>query len=146
MCEVYPIRSPRRLCLKALAVLALTAITPAVGQTWTSIGPTQTTAFGGATGRVSALACSPSDPNLYFAAGADGGVWRSRDGGATWEPRTDFMPTTAMGALLIDPAEPRIIYAGTGEANFANHSRPGLGIYKSMDEGETWRQDRKSVV
>lgn len=139
MCEVYPIRSPRRLCLKALAVLPLTAITPAVGQTWTSIGPTQTTAFGGATGRVSALACSPSDPNLYFAAGADGGVWRSRDGGATWEPRTDFMPTTAMGALLIDPAEPRIIYAGTGEANFANHSRPGLGIYKSTDEGETWR-------
>lgn len=90
------------------------------------------------TGRISALAVSRSDPNLYYAAGADGGVWRSRNGGESWIPLTDNLPTTAMGALALDPKDERIIYAGSGEANFANHSRFGLGIYKSTDGGDTW--------
>lgn len=124
--------------VRAAAVYLCLLAACAAAQTWTTIGPSQTTAFGGATGRVSALACSPTDPNLYFVAGADGGVWRSRDAGASWTPLTDFMPTTAMGALLIDPADPATIYAGTGEANFANHSRPGVGIYKSTNGGDSW--------
>lgn len=90
------------------------------------------------TGRISALACSPTDPDRYFAAGADGGVWRSLDGGQSWTALTDHLPTTAIGALAIDPANENIIYAGSGEANFANHSRYGLGLYKSTDGGDSW--------
>jgi photosystem II stability/assembly factor-like uncharacterized protein len=90
------------------------------------------------TGRIAALATHPSNPNIYYAGPADGGVWRSTDAGASWVALTDLLPTTAIGALALDPNDPAVIYAGTGEANFANHSRYGLGIYKSTDSGNTW--------
>lgn len=92
------------------------------------------------TGRVSALATSPSDPDLYYAAGADGGVWRSNNTGQSWQALTDSMPTLAIGSLALDPGNEQVIYAGTGEPNYANHSRYGLGIYKSTDGGDTWQQ------
>ena len=106
-------------------------------QRWHELGPAPITS-GPYTGRVSAIACSPVDANRVFVAGADGGVWRTDDGGATWRPLTDELPTTAIGALAIDPSDPEAIFAGTGEANFANHSRYGLGIYRSLDGGESW--------
>ncbi len=111
---------------------------------WDELGPAPII-NGGYTGRVSAVACSPTDPNRYFAAGADGGVWRTTDGGSSWTPLTDHMPTSAMGALALDPLNENIIYAGTGEANYANHSRYGLGLYKSTDGGETWLQLAEDV-
>jgi photosystem II stability/assembly factor-like uncharacterized protein len=103
-----------------------------------SLGPAPLTYFGSSTGRVSAIVASPTDPNRYFAAGADAGVWRTTDGGESWEPLTDHMPTLAIGALALDPTNESIVYAGSGEANFANHSRYGLGLYKSVDGGDTW--------
>jgi hypothetical protein len=108
-------------------------------QTVQELGPAPTDGFGGAAGRVSALALSNINPNLYYAAGADGGVWRSDNAGATWRPLTDSQITTSMGALALDPNNDQVIYAGTGEANFANHSRPGEGILKSTDGGTTWQ-------
>lgn len=90
-------------------------------------------------GRVSAVVASPTDANRYFAAGADGGVWRSDDAGTNWTPLTDHLPTTAIGALALDPSDDQVIYAGTGEAHYANHSRFGLGLYKSSDGGASWQ-------
>jgi photosystem II stability/assembly factor-like uncharacterized protein len=107
-------------------------------QTWTALGPAPISGVQ-YTGRISAVAASRTDPNRYFIAGADGGVWRSSDAGATWTPVTDSMPTTAMGALTIEPVNEQIVYAGSGEANFANHSRYGLGLFKSTDGGDTWQ-------
>jgi len=104
---------------------------------WTELGPAPLA--GTYTGRISAVACSPTDPDRYFVAGADGGVWRTTNGGTTWQPLTDQMPT-AIGALALDPADENTIYAGTGEANYANHSRYGLGLLKSIDGGDTWTQ------
>ncbi|MFH1747082.1 MAG: hypothetical protein ABIG44_08565, partial [Planctomycetota bacterium] len=104
---------------------------------WVELGPAPIV-NGHHTGRVSAIACSPTDPALYFVAGADGGVWRTVDGGTSWTPVTQFLPTTAIGALAVDPTNEAIIYAGTGEANYANHSRFGEGVYKSSDGGDTW--------
>ncbi len=121
-----------------IAIAGSASVTAA--QTAVSLGPSPATGFGGTTGRVSAIACSPTNQNRYFVAGADGGVWRTTDGGSTWQPLTDFMPTTAIGSLALDPTNENTIYAGTGEANFANHSRYGLGIYKSADGGDTWEQ------
>src|SRR5262249_48593051 len=72
--------------------------------------------------------------------GADGGVWRTTNGGTSWTPLTDRMPSSAVGCITLDPSNPSIVYVGTGEANFANHSRYGLGIYKSLDAGNTWVQ------
>jgi photosystem II stability/assembly factor-like uncharacterized protein len=82
--------------------------------------------------------CSPTDANRYLVAGADGGVWRSTNGGTSWTALTDDQPTTAIGALALDPNDENTIYAGTGEANFAHHSRFGLGLLKSTDGGNTW--------
>ena len=128
-------------CRSAILALVLLATGVAnAAQQWTELGPAPTDNADMYVGRVSALACSPSDPDLYFAAGADGGVWRTGDGGVTWTPLTDDMPTSSIGALAIDPSDENVIYAGTGEANYANHSRYGLGLYKSTDGGDTWVQ------
>jgi photosystem II stability/assembly factor-like uncharacterized protein len=105
---------------------------------WKELGPAPTS--GAYTGRISAIACSPTDPGRYFVAGADGGVWRSLDAGTTWTALTAGLPSSAIGALTLDPQNENVIYAGTGEANFANHSRYGLGLYKSTDGGNTWVQ------
>lgn len=102
------------------------------------LGPAPISNSGGQTGRIAALALSRVDPNLYYAAAADGGVWRTTDGGESWTSLTDFMPTQAMGALVMHPSDESILYAGTGEANYANHSRYGLGLYKTEDGGDTW--------
>lgn len=120
-------------------MIALLAAVAVVAQpVWKELGPAPTTGFGGAAGRVSAIVCHPTDPGLYYVSGADGGVWKTTDAGATWKALTDHMPTTSMGALAMDPSNPAIVYAGTGEANFANHSRYGLGIFKTTDAGATW--------
>jgi photosystem II stability/assembly factor-like uncharacterized protein len=105
---------------------------------WIELGPAPIL-NGAYTGRVSALACSRTNPDLYYAGGADGGVWRSTDGGASWVVLTDRLPTTAIGALALDPTNESVIYAGSGEANYANHSRFGMGLYKSTDGGDTWQ-------
>jgi photosystem II stability/assembly factor-like uncharacterized protein len=104
--------------------------------TWTELGPRPID--GAYAGRISAIACSPTNANVIFVGAADGGVWKSTDGGTTWAPKTDSTPTTSIGALAIDPTNESTIYAGTGEANYANHSRYGLGLLKSTDGGESW--------
>ncbi|HVP10268.1 MAG TPA: DUF4198 domain-containing protein, partial [Phycisphaerae bacterium] len=110
----------------------------AIGPAWEQWGPAPTVSDSEYAGRVSVIVCSPSNSNKYYVGGADGGVWRTTDGGASWTPLTDDMPTTAMGALALDPTNENVIYVGTGEANFAYHCRFGLGILKSTDGGDTW--------
>ncbi|MBS1705249.1 MAG: hypothetical protein JST40_05205 [Armatimonadetes bacterium] len=94
----------------------------------------------GDTGRVSAIACSRQNANLVYVGGADGGVWKTTNGGTTWSWVTPSLPTTAVGALAIDPSNDQILYVGTGEANFANHSRYGMGIFKTTNGGVSWVQ------
>ncbi|MCH7527463.1 MAG: hypothetical protein IID39_08505, partial [Planctomycetes bacterium] len=107
------------------------------GAEWRSLGPAPITS-GPYSGRLAAVVCSPTDANRYFVGAADGGVWRTDDGGASWTPLTDLLPRCAIGALALDPLDENTIYAGSGEANFANHSRYGVGLYKSTDGGESW--------
>ena len=108
----------------------------ASAQRWQELGPSPNSSD--YTGRVSAIAASPTTPGRIYVGGADGGVWRTDDGGLTWTPLTDGTPTTSIGAVAIDPTDERTVYAGTGEANYANHSRYGLGVLKTTDGGATW--------
>jgi photosystem II stability/assembly factor-like uncharacterized protein len=89
--------------------------------------------------RIAAVAGVPSDPNIYYAGAASGGVWKSTDGGATFAPIFDGMRVAAIGALAVAPTDPKIVWAGTGEAWAIRPSDViGDGIYKSEDAGMTW--------
>ena len=106
---------------------------------WTSIGPRPTDPGASATsGRVNAIAIDPRDNNVAYIGAAEGGVWKTTDGGANWTPLTDGQASLAMGAIVLDPNNPDIVYAGTGEENFAQDAYYGAGILKSADGGATW--------
>lgn len=87
-------------------------------------------------GRVAAIAIDPSDPAHVLCGAANGGVWESRDRGASWDPRTDFAPTLAVGALAFDPSNPHTVYCGTGEGNWWWWL--GAGLLRSTDGGTNW--------
>ncbi|MDQ6780012.1 MAG: hypothetical protein M3Z37_02505, partial [Candidatus Eremiobacteraeota bacterium] len=90
-------------------------------------------------GRTPAVAGSDADPNLYYAGGADGGVFKSEDGGVTWRAVFDQQPAAAVGALAIAPSDPAQVWVGTGEANPRNDVQRGDGVWRSRDGGRTWQ-------
>ena len=107
---------------------------------WTSIGPQPTSAGTNfvSAGRVNSIAIDPQNSNTLYIGAAEGGVWKSTDGGTTWKSLTDAQPSMANGAIALDPNNSDIIYVGTGEENFAIDSYYGAGILKSTDAGATW--------
>ena len=129
---------------------AIKLLPPGVtGVQWTQIGPAPlridaSQNFQGAgpdSGEVVDIAVDPtggSDNTIYIATN-DGGIWKTTDGGTTWRPRSDYMPSLSMGAVVLDPSNPSIVYAGTGN-NFDGGGvfSKGVGIYKSLDGGDTW--------
>ena len=98
-----------------------------------SIGPA------GMSGRVSAVAVNPMDPTVIYVGAATGGVWRSRDGGLTWQPVFDDQPVLGIGAVAVAPSNPDVVWAGAGEGNPRNSAGVGNGVYRSLDGGDTWR-------
>jgi len=98
-----------------------------------NIGP------GAMSGRITAIACDPADPQTIYAGAASGGVWRSRSGGTDWQPIFDAAPTQSIGALAVHPLNPDLIWVGTGEGNPRNSQNFGLGVFKSVDGGRTWQ-------
>ena len=89
-------------------------------------------------GRVARVAGVPGDPLVYYAATASGGVWKSADGGVTWNPIFDDQPVSSIGSIAVAPSDPNVVYVGTGEANIRGNVGAGNGIYKSLDGGKTW--------
>jgi uncharacterized protein (TIGR03437 family) len=107
---------------------------------WMSIGPQPTNAGSPyvTAGRINSIAIDPNNSNILYIGAAEGGVWKSTDGGNTWMPLTDGQASMATGAIALDPNNSDIIYVGTGEENFALDSYYGAGILKSTDAGATW--------
>lgn len=101
-------------------------------QSWTSRGPSN---IGG---RTRSLLIHPTNPNILFAGSVSGGIWKSVNGGTTWNVVNDQLPNLAIGSMAFDPQNPLVIYAGTGEGVFNGDAIGGLGIYKSTDGGDTW--------
>jgi photosystem II stability/assembly factor-like uncharacterized protein len=128
-------RSAGRLGLVALMILGVLGARP--GQLeevrpglfsalrWRLIGP-----FRG--GRVTAVAGVPGQPNVYYFGSPGGGVWKTTDAGRVWQPIFDSQSVAPIGAVVVAPPDPRILYVGTG-GNTA-----GKGVYKSTDSGSTW--------
>jgi len=98
---------------------------------WRSIGP-----FRG--GRTRAVAGVPSQPNVFYIAQVNGGVWKTEDYGHTWTPIFDDQPTGSVGCIAVAASDPNIIYVGSGEGLQRPDLSVGDGIYKSVDAGKTW--------
>jgi photosystem II stability/assembly factor-like uncharacterized protein len=89
-------------------------------------------------GRVVDLEINPDDANIIYAAFATGGIFKSTDAGGSWFPIFDSLNVLTIGDIGIDPGNPSILYAGTGEANGGHNNFPGGGVFKSTDAGLTW--------
>jgi photosystem II stability/assembly factor-like uncharacterized protein len=98
---------------------------------WRNIGP-----FRG--GRTRAVAGVVQEPNVFYMAPVNGGVWKTEDYGHTWTPIFDDQPTGSIGALAVAPSDPHVIYAGSGEGLHRPDLSVGDGIYRSRDGGKTW--------
>jgi photosystem II stability/assembly factor-like uncharacterized protein len=101
------------------------------GLKWRLVGP-----FRG--GRVITVAGVPSQPNTYYFGAVAGGVWKTTDGGNTWDPLFEKQSVSSIGAIAISDSDPNVIYAGTGEACIRGNISHGDGVYKSTDAGKTW--------
>jgi hypothetical protein len=90
-------------------------------------------------GRMTALAAAPD--GTLFAGAADGGVWKSTDGGQHWTPQSDTQATLSIGALLVTGSGRNYtVYAGTGEANTSSDSYAGVGVLASTNGGSSWHR------
>jgi photosystem II stability/assembly factor-like uncharacterized protein len=90
-------------------------------------------------GRVTAVAGIAGNPDIYYVGGADGGVFRTEDGGITWQALFQHESVASIGALAVDPRNPAVVWVGTGEANVRNDVSYGNGVYESTDGGTHWR-------
>jgi photosystem II stability/assembly factor-like uncharacterized protein len=134
---------------RIVAVLALcgafadlqAAVTAAPEKPKSEYGALKFRALGPAiSGRVDRVVGVPGDPLTYYAAFAQGGVWKSENGGRDWKPVFDDQPTNSIGSIAIAPSNPNVVYVGSGEANIRGNVAFGTGIFKSVDAGKTWVQ------
>lgn len=98
-----------------------------------SIGPA------GMSGRVTSIDVDLSNSNIIYVGTASGGLWRSENGGISWEALFDKQPVQSIGSVAVNQRNPSEIWAGTGEGNPRNSQNSGEGIFKSIDRGRTWK-------
>ncbi len=115
----------------------------AVTAAWTEIGPnpipngqTVTGAQLPVSGRTISIAVHPTDSNIVYVGTAQGGLYRSLNGGTTWTPMLDKALSLTVGAIAIAPSQPDTVYVGTGEPNFSSDSFFGVGLYR-IDNAST---------
>ena len=89
-------------------------------------------------GRVAAVVGVPGDRNVYYVGAAAGGVWKTTDGGESWEAVFKDQPTSSIGALALAPSNPNVVWVGTGESNPRNDVVDGRGVFMSPDAGKSW--------
>lgn len=90
-------------------------------------------------GRIAAVdAVQEGNRLTLYVGSASGGVWKSSNGGTTFKPVFDKQSVQSIGAVTIDPKNPKTIWVGTGEGWTRNSVSVGDGVYKSIDGGENW--------
>lgn len=102
-------------------------------ENWVVRGP------GNIGGRANTIAVHPQNENIIYAGFARGGVWKTTDGGLNWAPVFDDQPFLAIGDIEISPADPDVVYVGTGDPNISSHPGIGNGVFKSVDGGLSWQ-------
>lgn len=100
---------------------------------WKCVGPANFS------GRIKTLALHPTDPLHLYAGAAEGGVWATDDGGASWRATMERTESLAIGALAISTSHPDVLYAATGEDTLGmGASYPGAGVYRTTDGAVSW--------
>ncbi len=89
-------------------------------------------------GRVSDIALDPRNPAVFYVGLGTGGLFKTGNNGATFDPIFDKQPVLSIGAVAIAPSDSDVVWVGTGEANDRNSSEWGDGVYRSTDGGGTW--------
>jgi photosystem II stability/assembly factor-like uncharacterized protein len=100
---------------------------------WRPIGPAN---MGG---RVTAIEGVPGNPLVFWVGGADGGVFRTTDGGITFQEQFTDQPVYSVGALALAPSDQNVLWLGSGEGDPRNSASYGNGVYRSTDGGATWK-------
>ncbi|HEY8712951.1 MAG TPA: hypothetical protein VIM68_08760 [Thermoanaerobaculia bacterium] len=107
---------------------------------WTFLGP------GNIGGRTRTLVIDPADPNVMYAGGVSGGVWKTLNAGARWDAIGDQLVNLAVNSMVMDPGDHNVLYVGTGEGYFREEVRGtglplrGDGIFTTRDGGASWQQ------
>ena len=109
---------------------------------WQWLGP------GNVGGRLRGHLIHPTNPATMWVGSAGGGVWKTTDAGASWLPLNDYLPILAVGCMAMDPADPDVIYVGTGENGYFDTAQgssnlavmTGAGVFKSTDGGTSFSQ------
>ena len=91
-------------------------------------------------GRSAAVTGVPGKPNLFYFGATGGGVWKTVDGGRTWENISDGFFGGSVGAISVSKSDPNVIYVGGGEKTLRGNVSSGYGVWKSVDAGKTWIQ------
>ena len=105
-----------------------------VGMRWREIGP-----FRG--GRSVAVAGSDKRTNEYYMGTVGGGVFKTTDGGTTWQPTTDKYFGGTIGAIAVSASNPDIVWVGGGESDIRGNAAPGDGVWMTKDAGKTWTRN-----
>ncbi len=89
-------------------------------------------------GRSAAVTGVPGKPNLFYFGATGGGVWKTTDGGRTWENISDGFFGGSVGSISVSKSDPNVIYVGGGEKTLRGNVSSGYGVWKSVDAGKTW--------
>ncbi len=103
------------------------------GLTFRNIGPAY------CSGRISDFAVNPANPSEYYVGVASGHIWKTTNAGTTYQPVFDNYGSYSIGPVVLDPNNPHVVWAGSGEYNSQRSVAYGDGVYKSEDGGQSWK-------
>ena len=139
----------RIIFLISLLSVSLAANSPAIASAQAETSPLKAEAFTGLalrgigpalmSGRIADIAIHPRDRSTWYVAVGSGGVWKTTNAGTTWTPIFDGESSYSIGCVAIDPQNPEIVWAGSGENVSGRHVGYGDGVYRSLDGGKTWK-------
>jgi photosystem II stability/assembly factor-like uncharacterized protein len=103
---------------------------------WQPLGPNYSPGGYAGLGRIASIAFHPTDQKTIWVGAAGGGLWKSTDGGVNWKTTTDTFTVLGISGIIIDKANPDVMYVATGDGDAGDNN--SIGVLKSIDGGVNW--------